>query len=157
MTAMTERYHYTESGLNNVYLVGGYEVVESPTGRHVTITDIDGLHEAIGRYLLREKKDLNGDEIRFLRHEMGLSQAILAGLLDVSGQAINRWERGKSNINKPAEALIRALYAEHINDMSGIKRMLRRIVDLEDQMDETLKLHKRTGRQWETTLEQVPA
>ena len=149
MTVTAEYYHYTECGLAKVYLVGGYEIIDSPTGRHITITDIDGLHKVIGQFLIHKKKDLDGDEIRFLRHELGLSQAILAGLLDVSGQAINRWERSKSSINKPAEALIRALYAEHINDTGGIKRMLKKIVDLEDQMDERLTLRKRSGQQWE--------
>ena len=148
MTATMESYQYTECGLDYVYLVGGYDIVESPTGRHVTITDIDGLHKVIGQFLIHKKKDLDGDEIRFLRHELGLSQAILAGLLDVSEQAINRWERGKSNVNKPAEALIRALYAEHINEKSGIKRMLKKIVDLEEAMDDRLMLHA-TDDKWE--------
>ncbi len=149
MTATAESYHYTECGLDNIYLVGGFEIGESPTGRYVTINDIDGLHKTIGQCLIHNKKDLDGDEIRFLRHELGLSQMLLANLLDVSGQAINRWERGKNNINKPAEALIRVLYAEHIKDMSGVKKMLRRTVNLEDQMDEPLTLRKRSGRQWE--------
>ena len=149
MTTPTECYHYTECGLGGIYLAGGYKIVESPTGRHVTIKDIDGLHKAIGQNLIFNKKDLDGNEIRFLRHELGLSQTLLANLLDVSEQSINRWERGKTNINKPAEALIRALYAEHIEDQGGIKRMLRRIIDLEDRMDETLTLHKRSGKLWE--------
>lgn len=151
MTATAECYHYTECGLKSIYLVGGHEIVESPTGCHVTIKDIDGLHKVIGQCLIYNKKDLDGDEIRFLRHELGLSQTLLANLLDVSEQAINRWERGKSNINKPAEALIRVLYAEHIKDKGGIKRMLRRIVDLEDQADETLTLRKRSGQKWESS------
>ena len=70
-------------------------------------------------------------------------------LLDVSEGAINRWEKGKSDSNKPAEALIRALYAEHIEDEGGIKRMLKRIINLEDLLDETLTLRKRSGKRWE--------
>ena len=149
MTTTAEYYHYTECGLDSVHLVGGYEIVESPTGHYVTIKDIDGLHKVIGQYLIHDKKDLDGDEIRFLRHELGLSQTLLANLLDVSEGAINRWEKGKSDINKPAEALIRALYAEHIEDEGGIKRMLKRIINLEDLLDETLTLRKRSGKRWE--------
>ena len=155
MTTTTEYYHYTECGLEGVYLVSGYEIVESPEGRYVTIKDIDGLHKTIGQSLIYNKKDMDGDDIRFLRHELGLSQTLLANLLDVSEQSINRWERGKSNINKPAEALIRALYAEHIEDEGGIKRMLKRIIDLEDQMGEKLTLRKRSGELWELTEESL--
>ena len=151
MTTPTESYHYTECGLGDVYLVGGHEIVESPTGRQVTIKEIDGLHKVIGQNLIHNKKDLNGDEIRFLRHELGLSQTLLSNLLDVSEQAINRWERGKSDVNKPAEALIRALYAEQIEEGGNIKKMLKRIIDLEDQMDETLTLRKRSGKPWKAS------
>lgn len=152
MTAANQVYHYTECGLDNIYLANGYKIVESPRGRQVIIADIDGLHKAIGRSLIREKKDLNGKEIRFLRTEMGMSQVLLANLLDVNEQAINRWERGKSHINKPAEALIRALYAEHIKETSGIKEMLKKIIALEDAMNGQLKLRKRgDDEDWEVT------
>lgn len=148
MTATNESYQYIECGLTNVYLVNGYRFVDSPTGRQVIITEIDGLHEAIGRLLLHEKKDLSGDEIRFLRHEMLMSQVVLARLLDVSEQAINRWERGKNSIPKPAESLIRLLYAEHIKeDTSEIQKILRRIADLEEGLDDELMLQE-TDQEW---------
>lgn len=132
-----EGYHYTESGLDNVYLVNGFRYVDSPAGRLVAIADIDGLHAAIGRMLIERKESLSGKEIRFLRHELLMSQATLAKLLQVSEQAIHRWERGKSEIPKPAETLIRLLYREHLSDESklGIKERLERIADLEHALD----------------------
>ncbi len=142
MTATREDYHYTECGLDNVYLVNGFDFVESPSGHQVIIKDIDGLHHASGRILLHHKKDLDGDEIRFLRHEMRMSQAVLARLLDVSEQAINRWERRKSKTPKPAEALIRFLYAEHIDDTHGVGSMLRNIANLEENVDDKLLLRE---------------
>src|SRR5579884_196603 len=130
---MTDQmYHYTESGLDNIYLANGYEFVEAPTGRTVRITDIDGLHEAIGKALITGKKNLSGKEIRFLRHEMMMSQAFLAKLLEVGEQTVHRWEKGKGEVPKPAEALIRLLYREHIKDksVSGIRNHLQRLADL---------------------------
>ena len=152
-TRAVETYHYSECGLDDVYLANGFEFAESPSGRQIIITGIDALHEAIGRSLAFQKKDLVGNEIRFLRHEMGMSQALLARLLDVSDQAINRWEKNKSNISKPAEALIRALYAEHIKENSGIRQMLREIGDLEDAMDGDLTFRKRRDEGWEQISE----
>jgi putative transcriptional regulator len=135
---MTDQmYHYTESGLDHVYLANGYEFVEAPGGRAVRISDIDGLHEAIGRTLITDKKNLSGKEIRFLRHEMLMSQAKLAKLLEVGEQTVHRWEKGKAEIPKPAEALIRLLYRDHIKDkgVSSIRRCLERLADLEDALD----------------------
>jgi putative transcriptional regulator len=141
-----QTYHYTESGLDNVYLANGYEFVEAPGGRTLRITDIDGLHEAIGRTLTIDKKSLSGREIRFLRNEMLMSQAMLAKLLEVAEQTIFRWEKGKAEIPKPAEALIRLLYREHIRDKAGIRRSLERLADLEDSLDR-ISL-RRTDRGW---------
>ncbi len=149
---MTEQiYHYTESGLDNVYLANGYEFVEAPGGRTVKITDIDGLHEAIGRTLITDKKNLSGREIKFLRHEMLMSQAVLAKLLEVGEQTIHRWEKGKSEVPKPAEALIRLLYREHIKDksVSGIRRNLQRIADLENALDRNRISLRQSNKGWQ--------
>lgn len=132
-TIMNNYYHYTESGLENVYLDGGFQLAD---GRLV-IKDIDGLHKVIGRALISSKKNLTGREIRFLRQEMLMSQSTLAKLLEVSEQAVARWEKGKSGLPKPAEALIRLLYREFIgeNGKSGIREKLERIAALEDEID----------------------
>jgi putative transcriptional regulator len=133
MTA--EAYHYTESGLDNVYLANGFEFVDGPGGRRVKIKNIEGLHEVIGRQLVKEKKNLSGKEIRFLRQEMLMSQADLARLLEVAEQTILRWEKGKSAIPKPAETLIRLLYREHIKEEGAerIRSKLQQLADLEDK------------------------
>lgn len=144
----TDDYHYTECGLDNVYLMDGYKFVDAPGGRQVVISDIDGLHELIGRTIVEKMKDLSGKEIKFLRHEMLMSQATLAKLLNVSEQAIRRWENGKTTqVPKPAEALIRLLYKAHIADNQDIKSSLRKIADLEDEMHRNLVL-KNTDHNW---------
>jgi putative transcriptional regulator len=132
MTTAQNLYHYTESGLDDVYLVNGFEYLESGGRRQVMIKDIEGLHKAIGRYLVFYKRSLTGREFRFLRHEMGMSQKTLATFLNVTEQTINRWETGKSEIPGAALSLARLLYEEHIDEKSEIRVMLKRIADLED-------------------------
>jgi DNA-binding transcriptional regulator YiaG len=138
-------YHYTESGLDNVYLDGGVLHAE---GRLV-IKDIDGLHRVIGNALISSKKNLAGREVRFLRQEMSMSQSTLAKLLEVSEQAVARWEKGKSGLPKPAEALIRLLYREFIGEAgkkTGIREKLERIAELEDEIDgDKVTVKKRNG------------
>src|ERR1043166_8953542 len=104
MKTVKGNYHYKESGLDNVYLVNGYDYAEAPQGRSVVIQDIDGLHKAIGRWLVTERKVLLGDEIRFLRHELGMSQNVLAHMLDVTEQTVRRWEQNKLAIPRAADA-----------------------------------------------------
>jgi putative transcriptional regulator len=134
-------YQYTESGLDNVRLANGFRYVDGPGGRHVlVIEDIDGLHRAIGRTLVQTKKDLTGKEIRFLRHEMLMSQLALASLLEVDEQTVARWEKGRTVIPKPAEALIRLLYREHTRSgpdngkRPAIRDLLDHIAKLEEEI-----------------------
>jgi putative transcriptional regulator len=147
----TGYYHYTESGLDNVYLVNGFDYVDAPGGRQVKIKDIDGLHEAIGRMLVAEKKNLHGKEIRFLRHEMLMSQATLAHLLEVDEQTLARWEKGRTEVPKSAEALIRFLYREHIGSdpdkPSEIRKALETIAHLENEIDGMITL-RRARNEW---------
>ncbi len=153
-----EYYHYTESGLDYIHLADGFQFVDSDRGRQLVIEDIDGLHQAIGKMLVTNKKNLSGKEIRFLRQEMLMSQVTLAKLLEVSEQAINRWENGKTGVPKPAEALIRLLYREHINTEgpggeSDIRKSLKRIADLEDEIDGMCTARKGIGSAWQVSLD----
>ncbi len=134
---MTDQtYHYTESGLDTVYLANGYEIVESDRGTGVKIYDIDGLHAAIGRSIVESKKKLSGSEFRFLRTELLMSQSALAQLLQVKELTVARWEKGQTKIPVTADATIRALYQERINGNQKISDILRSIGNLEDRIDE---------------------
>lgn len=148
-------YHYTESGLDNIWLESGFERVNLPSGEHIKIQDIEGLHKVIGNIIVQKKKNLTGKEIRFLRQELLLSQALLSKLLEVSEQTVHRWETGKAEIPKPAEALIRFLYQEKFNDFHtknvSLRECLDRLADLEDALDGMrleIKKSKTTNSSW---------
>ena len=53
----SQPYQYRHCGLENVYLVNGYTIKDSPYGEAISIHDMDGLHRAIGMYLVRERVD----------------------------------------------------------------------------------------------------
>ena len=144
-------HHYTQCGLGNVYLRNGFEVVSTKYGQAIRIHDIDGLHGAIGMYLIREKKQLDGREIRFLRHEMALSQNVLGKLLDKSGQSVARWEKGQTKMDGPADRLLRLLYESQATERGGeygIPELLAQLAELDvtDDLDEVQ--FEDTNRGW---------
>lgn len=118
-----EPYRYTMCGLDDIYLVSGYERADSQYGAGVVIHDMDGLHRAIGLHLATEKKALNPKEVRFLRHEMDLTQAHLGDLLRVSDQTVARWEKGEVPIPGPAEMLLRVLYLGHVSKKVDVRKL----------------------------------
>jgi DNA-binding transcriptional regulator YiaG len=142
-------YHYSECGLDNIYLSNGFEFIKTPRGRAVSINNIDGLHKAIGKFLITSKKELNGEDIRFLRHELLMSQKTLAHLLGVTEQSVLRWENGKTTIPKPSETLLRLLYHDHLhNRENSLSRMLKAIANMENELSETPIYFKDTNKGW---------
>ena len=51
-------YRYKGCGLDNVYLEGGVEYIQTPRGWVLHIQDVEGLHRAIGHWLVHAKEEL---------------------------------------------------------------------------------------------------
>lgn len=117
-------YHYTSCSLRNIWLCNGYEVKETSYGKGVAIHNVDGLHKAIGLNLVRNKPQLSGAEIRFLRKELDMPQLQLAALLGVSENSVRGWERHRGKITKPAERLLRTLYQEYAVGSSSVRALI---------------------------------
>lgn len=100
-------YRYTECGLDNVLIEGMNVLVDDGGEKVITIPNINGLHRVIALGIVRKKNGISGKELRFLRTEMGMTQAELAAMVHREPLAISRWERGEIDIDNNAEVLIR--------------------------------------------------
>lgn len=116
--------HYTSCGLSNVWLLNGYRDKDTPYGPAVSIDDLDGLHRAIGLGIARQPHGLTGEEFRFLRQELDLSQARLAAYLGTSAETVARWEQG-DEVPRWADCLLRALFRERTEGHAHVEELLR--------------------------------
>jgi DNA-binding transcriptional regulator YiaG len=139
-------YHYTESGLQNVWLKNGYVIHNTPYGKGVSIHDVAGLHKVIGHALARQPK-LTGAQLRFLRKEMGMSQSALAALIGTSEQNVSLWER-RGQIPKTSDRLIKVLYVEHIGGNEKIRELIDRINALDANVQEKLEFEQSKQQHW---------
>jgi len=73
----------------------------------------------IWRTWFHRKKVLNGKD-SFLRMELNLTQAELAGPLRAGDQQVARWEKSQCEMLGPADGLLRLLYLEEIGS-SGFR------------------------------------
>ncbi len=115
-----------------IYLANGFEIRD---GR-LKIHNIEGLHLATGRWPVSTRKMLSRGEIRFLRHELELSQATLSLLLGVTERTVIRWENDRSNReigNPAAERTLRLLYIDKVLGKLSVSEALELIAHLEDQ------------------------
>jgi len=122
---------YLGCGLPNIYLSNGYAEIDTPFGKSVSIDDVEGLHRAIGLEIVNKEPTLSGQEFRFLRKELLLSQDKLGGLLGRDSQTIALWEKEKGDLPKMADMLLRAIYTEHLHENVQIMNMIERLNELD--------------------------
>ena len=139
-------YHYTECGLNNVWLVNGFEEHETPYGKGVAIQDADGIHQVIALGLVNHKPRLSGGEFRFLRKELDLSQAALARVLGNDEQSVARWEKS-GRVPKMGERFLRALYREHAEGNARIREIVDRLNEMDQKAQKKMILEE-TEQGW---------
>lgn len=136
---------YTECGLPNVELVDGFTIEATPYGEAVRIHDVEALHRSIGRELAHKSGPLTGAEVKFLRRELDMTQKNLAKSLGVETRTVQRWEGGdKPSMEETADAVLRMLYLESLDEQSPVSDILRRLA--EDAHHETcLRMSEKHG------------
>ena len=82
-------HNYTDCGLDYVWLRNGFEYRDTARGRLVRVNDTNGLHAAIARWIVSSPGRLRGQEVRFLRSMLGLSQEGLGKLLRESRATVD--------------------------------------------------------------------
>jgi DNA-binding transcriptional regulator YiaG len=129
-------YHYTECGLDDVYLMSGYEEVQVDDDVAVAVKHVPELHKAIGHALVTAKKVLSGKELRFLRKEMDLTQDEVARLVGVTDQSVARWEKDQVQIPEAADYLLRFVYLQHIQEKIDVVELIKSLRDRDSGRDE---------------------
>lgn len=113
-------YRYEECGLDNVILVD-LETCEDDDGALVvTIQHVNVLHRAIMKAIATKQSAISGRELKFIRTELGLTQAEFAARINKDAQTVARWEKGKHAVDPTADTVIRVLALEHIGEGSEL-------------------------------------
>lgn len=140
-------FHYTSSGLRNIWLANGYRIRQTAYGRAVSIEDVEGLHKAIAKRLITVKPRLSGTEFRFLRKELNLSQAKLAELFGNDPQTVALWEK-TGRIPRWADRMIRLVYQEYTEGNAQIRALVDRLNSLDRTEGRGRWLFEDTRKGW---------
>ncbi len=151
-------YHYTACGLDNVWLTNGYVEKATAYGNSVAILKADELHQILGRELVRKKAKLTGKELRFLRVQMGLSQAGFASLQGVTEQAVSLWER-HGKIPLANDRLTRIYYLAHVAEDTPIGQAIEKSNAAENLSHQRIVASTSTRHGWSSkfTDEEIAA
>ena len=130
---MRDRYRYTGCGLDYVYLLNGYTLHETEHGAGVSIDDARRLHERVALDIIGDPHPLRGQEVRFLRGMMKVSQEGLARVLRQRRGSVARWEAEPDKaIPGAADSALRMFYALK----AGGHEMAVKVVDLLQELDD---------------------
>ncbi len=115
-------YHYRECGLSNVWLANGYEWVPTSLGKAFRVRSADELEKVIERAVVAKPGPLTGQEFRYLRKSLDLSQRDLAQMLGNNEQTIALWEKRRG---PPvwADRLMRAFIKEKVGKALSLRKV----------------------------------
>ena len=145
-------YHYSSSGLDNVWLANGYTLRQTAYGEGVSIDDVDGLHRMLASQLAVKAGPLGRKELRFLRTYLNLSQDGLAKLVGVDAQTVSLWERSKK-LPLSAETVVRMLVIQAGKGDTAIGKVIDQINSVERLVHQRIIASERR-KSWKTKLEE---
>jgi len=128
-------YHYKTIGLDNIFLKNGFDEIETDYGVAVSIHNLDGLHKVIGLEISLNKRELSGNEFRFLRKELGLSQVQIAKTLGISESTVRNWENDRvEKISASPAAIVKQMFIESVGNNSTLTELLDSICALNNEI-----------------------
>jgi len=112
-------YQYRESGLDYVYLIGVLQYKCTCGETFVEIPRINELHLLIGKNIICKKEYLTGNEVRFLRKELGMKSKDVAAALSIEPETYSRWENGKQSVAACHDKTLRMIYVMNASEKTG--------------------------------------
>jgi DNA-binding transcriptional regulator YiaG len=149
-------YHYTECGLDNVWLANGFERRDfGAYGSAVSVHNEKGLWTTLGRTIADQDRRMVGQELRFLRTVLGWTQAQLGTRLGYKdGQIVAKWEKAShERVPMMADTFVRAAFRESIGEAPSVTRVNTRLLEVGDARHDTGRrvLCNQPSGQWAPT------
>ena len=134
--------HFTECGLDNVYLVNGFHFGQTGNGEEVlVIQDLNGLHVAIARAIVESPHPLDAKTFKFLRKHLDMAQRQVAEMFDVSEESVSLWERARQPLPKYADIILRTWVKEKCSGNAELVHLIERYNELDrSEHEDALRL-----------------
>lgn len=107
---------YEYSGLGFPVILMGVKPKKTPYGKSLNI-DHEVLRKSVFKMLIEKPGRFLGAEIKFIRHEMGLSQEVFADLVISERSSVAKWEKKDlkpTGMAESTEIMIRIEMSKHL-------------------------------------------
>jgi transcriptional regulator with XRE-family HTH domain len=132
MATEEKPFHFVDSGLDNVFLVGIKYFVHSDGRVVAEIPALKQLMQLIAKDLVFCPTVLSGSEVRFLRKRLGAKSSVMADHLRVEAETYSRIENAKQSVSPQMDLIVRMVYCILSGDdelMDHCKAVLKIITD----------------------------
>ncbi len=150
-------YHFVDSGLPNVYLIGvKYWTCTKCGTQSAEIPAPERLMNVIAESLVMKSGMLSGAEVKFLRKRAGKKAADFAALINKTPEHFSKLETGSLPLNEPTDKLIRLTYGMLIADQELLARISANVEEWLSSIDLGKKRAgkitiKKAGNSWSDT------
>jgi putative transcriptional regulator len=139
---------YTTSGLDYIYLANGFTRHETECGPGTSIDELNSLHDAIARHVVASPSRLRGQEVRYLRSMLDVSQAGLARILGTKRLTVARWEAKPSTaIPGTADRALRLIFALKMGGDDETAALLELLAEI-DEAEYGAAVFEETNGDW---------
>ena len=138
MATEDKPFHFLDSGLDNVYLVGIKYFVYADGKVTAEIPALKRLMKLIAKDLVYSPNPLSGSEIRFLRKRMGLKAVDMATSLLIEPESLSRIENGHQDAGIHLDIVTRLTYCSGSGDDE--------LLDLFDKVMKSIRDHLRDSQ-----------
>jgi transcriptional regulator with XRE-family HTH domain len=114
-------FHFVDSGLDNVYLIGIKYFVDANGHKIAEIPALQQLMQLIARDIVLSPRDLMGNEVRFLRKRLGKKATEYCSFLGVEPETLSRIENDKQQLSAQGQKLARLSYCVFSADLHLIE------------------------------------
>src|SRR5215469_10867365 len=150
----TKPYHFLDSGLPNVYLVGvKYWICGKCGTQSAEIPAPEQLMDTIAESVVMKPGMLTGHEIKFLRKRVGKKAADFAALINKTPEHFSKLETGMLPLQEPTDKLIRLTYGLLNRDSELFERISLKVeewlksIDPGKKSPERIQI-KKAGKSW---------
>ena len=112
-------YEFKETGLRDIVLLD-IQLIKCGKCRNVDpiLSGVDDLMELIAVAILQKQFRLSGEELRFLRKHIGLSQEEFSKLLHVDKTTLSKWENNEHPIGIQSDLWARTIVTSHNKELA---------------------------------------
>jgi DNA-binding transcriptional regulator YiaG len=147
-------YHFLDSGLPNVYLIGvKYWTCTKCGAQAAEIPAPEQLMNVIAESIVMKPGVLTGPEIRFLRKRVGKKAADFASLINKTPEHFSKLETGGLPLQEPTDKLIRLTYSLLARDQGPLILIAPKVEEWLKSIDPGKKPPgririKKSGKKW---------